>query len=426
MQRLERLLVLPFILLVTQCAREEPKPAPPEPAQKAGTTAPSAADDVGAPAVRVPIDGLPVYGDERALVTIVAFVDYECPYSARADSRMATLRKEYGDRVRFVVASHPLPIHERARTAARAFLAAQEQGKGEAMHAFLFAHPDARDDEGLRSAAETVGLDVAAFEASRRGEKTESALRHAETLAGTVGADGTPIFFVNGRRLVGARPVEAFRALVDEELAKARALVESGTPAEKVYAKILASSPNAEPARLDRADEIVNVGVEDAPVRGAARAPVDESCSSRTTSVPIAFAPSGPCASSSEANPDRVRVAFRHRPLPMHAHARLAAKAAIAAERQGRFWQYHDVLVAHRDALEREDLERHAHEAGLDVRRFARDLDDPAVEARLSADEKRGEALGVKGTPTAFVNGRRVNGAQPLSTWLAAADRATR
>jgi protein-disulfide isomerase len=108
----------------------------------------------------------------------------------------------------------------------------------------------------------------------------------------------------------------------------------------------------------------------------------------------------------------------------MHPHARLAARASIAAERQGRFWEYHDVLLAHRDALAREDLERYAAQVGLDRARFVRDLDDPSVEARIEADEKQAEQLGVKGTPTAFVNGQRIIGAQPLAVWIGAVDRA--
>ena len=95
-------------------------------------------DDIGAPAVRVPVTGLPAFGNAGALVTIVAFTDYECPYCLKADKRIETLRAEYGDRLRLVIGSHPLPMHDHAAPAARAFLAAVEQGKGEEMHAKLF------------------------------------------------------------------------------------------------------------------------------------------------------------------------------------------------------------------------------------------------------------------------------------------------
>jgi protein-disulfide isomerase len=120
----------------------------------------------------------------------------------------------------------------------------------------------------------------------------------------------------------------------------------------------------------------------------------------------------------------RVRVAFRNQPLPMHDQARLAAKAAIAADEQGKFWEYHDALFAHQGAQDRPSLDRYAATVGLDVRRFDRVLDSPETEARVAADEAQATRLGVTGTPTTFVNGRRVVGAQPIATFRAAVERA--
>jgi protein-disulfide isomerase len=405
---------------VAASAAPWPKPARPK-------------DDVAAPAVRVPIDGLPSFGSARALVTIVAFTDYECPYCAKADARLATLRAEYGDRVRLVVASHPLAMHEEASPAARAFLAAVEQGKGEAMHLRLFAkassldvHAPPFDDDAVVAAAREVGLDLASFDRARKASSTEAALRHAEGLATTLSVDGTPTFFVNGRRLVGARPIEAFRALIDEELAKAQALVEKGIAPERVYAATMEAAPTAVPVKDEVEAEpaaIVDVGIEGAPLRGGSRAPItivlfsDFEC-------PFCVKLEKTLRAVEAENPGKLRLAFRQKPLPFHTHARLAAKASLAAERQGRFWEYHDVLLEHRDALAREDLERYAVEVGLDRARFVRDLDDPAIEARVAADEKQAEQLDVRGTPTAFVNGRRIVGAQPLSVWRTAVERA--
>jgi protein-disulfide isomerase len=122
-----------------------------------------------------------------------------------------------------------------------------------------------------------------------------------------------------------------------------------------------------------------------------------------------------------QAHPGDVRVVFKNMPLPMHAHASLAAKAALAAGEQGKYWEYHDVLFAHQSALDRASLERYAADIGLDARRFARDLDDARLEARLEADVADADALGIKGTPTLFVNGRRIVGAQPLATLEGAA-----
>ena len=120
------------------------------------------------------------------------------------------------------------------------------------------------------------------------------------------------------------------------------------------------------------------------------------------------------------AHPGQVKVVFKNMPLPFHKNARLAAKAALAADAQGHFWEYHDVLFAHRDALERASLQTYASDLGLDCARFSRDLDDPTLDARIDADIADAKTLGVKGTPAFFVNGRQVIGAQPLATFEAA------
>ena len=110
----------------------------------------------------------------------------------------------------------------------------------------------------------------------------------------------------------------------------------------------------------------------------------------------------------------RVRFAFKNHPLPMHPSARLAARAALAAGEQGKFWEYHDALFAHQDALDPASLERRARDLGLDVDRFRRAMADPRTDAAIDADEAEATRLGVTGTPTFFVNGRRLIGAQPL------------
>ncbi len=109
---------------------------------------------------------------------------------------------------------------------------------------------------------------------------------------------------------------------------------------------------------------------------------------------------------------DELRYVFRHLPLTdVHPHAELAARAAEAAAEQGRFWEMHDVLFAHQDELEVEDLLGYAAELGLDVERFARDLDDERLAARIREDVAGAEASGARGTPTFFVATRRHVGA---------------
>ena len=110
----------------------------------------------------------------------------------------------------------------------------------------------------------------------------------------------------------------------------------------------------------------------------------------------------------------RLRIIFREFPLvPTHAHALAAARAAEAAGLQGKFWEMHDLLYENQKAWHdtfdvRPIFEGYATKIGLDLERFRRDIDAEIVERRIFLDGKRGHSLGVKGTPTVFLNGREL------------------
>jgi protein-disulfide isomerase len=99
-----------------------------------------------------------------------------------------------------------------------------------------------------------------------------------------------------------------------------------------------------------------------------------------------------------------------------------AAIAAEAARNQGRFWEYHDKLFDNQERLEPDDLTRYARELGLDLARFETDRKDPGLKAKVQADMAEATALGVKSTPTFFINGRIVRGAMPLETFATIID----
>ncbi|MFG2310502.1 Na+/H+ antiporter NhaA [Streptomyces sp. NPDC048566] len=121
-----------------------------------------------------------------------------------------------------------------------------------------------------------------------------------------------------------------------------------------------------------------------------------------------------------------VRYVWRHLPLTdVHPNAQLAAEAAEAAARQGRYWQMHDLLMAHQGDLLPADLMAYAAEIGLDGERFHADLRTGAGAARVAADVESADLSGVSGTPTFFVNGRRHHGAYDIAS-LTAAVRAAR
>ena len=108
---------------------------------------------------------------------------------------------------------------------------------------------------------------------------------------------------------------------------------------------------------------------------------------------------------------DELRYVFRHLPLPdVHPHAELAARAAVAADRQGRFWELHDLLFTRQDELELADLAGYAAQLGLDVERFLREIDGDTTRARVQSDVVSAEASGARGTPTFFIGDRRHTG----------------
>jgi len=116
-----------------------------------------------------------------------------------------------------------------------------------------------------------------------------------------------------------------------------------------------------------------------------------------------------------------VRYVWRHFPLTdVHLHAQLAAEAAEAAAAQGRFWEMHDLLFAHQDALRLSDLHGYAQELGLDTDRFHRDMRERAGAGRVTEDVESADLSGVSGTPTFFVNGRRHQGAYDIDGLSAA------
>lgn len=119
---------------------------------------------------------------------------------------------------------------------------------------------------------------------------------------------------------------------------------------------------------------------------------------------------------------DRVRFVFRQFPLRMHSNARMAAAASMAAHEQGKFWEFHDALFANQSALDRASLEALAGKLNLDVERFRRALDSSTWSNYVDTELAEGERRGISGTPTFFINGKPVIGAQPLSAFTEAID----
>jgi protein-disulfide isomerase len=184
---------------------------------------------------KMTIDGAHARGPATAKVTIVACSDFQCPFCARVEPTLDELAKMYGDELRIVFKHNPLPMHNRAHAAAIAAEAAGKQGKFWEMHAKLFANARDLTDENFIAWAGEIGLDVAKFERDLGERAIADRVRKQSEQCMQLGARGTPSFFVNGRFLSGAQPVDAFSKLIDEEAAKADVRLRKGTSRKKLY-----------------------------------------------------------------------------------------------------------------------------------------------------------------------------------------------
>jgi protein-disulfide isomerase len=189
-------------------------------------------------AVRVDVGDAPVLGAPDALVTLVVFSDFECPFCAKVEPTLARVMKEYAGKVRLVWKDFPLPFHQKAIPAALAARAAGAQGKFWPMHDRLFSS-GVLDRTNLEKHAQELGLDLPRFRAALDGEQDRAAVQADLRQGTTAGVAGTPAFFVNGVMLSGALPFESFKSTIDEQLAKAKKLVASGTPRARVYQTLM-------------------------------------------------------------------------------------------------------------------------------------------------------------------------------------------
>ena len=194
---------------------------------------------------RIPVGRSPVLGSDGALVTIVEFGDFQCPYCARVEATLRQIREAYGDDVRVVWKNGPLPFHDRAMPAAEAAMEAYAQGgdaKFWAYHDLLFEHqrePDGLDRTRLEAYAQQLGLDMTRFRAALDHNAHRAALAADHRLAQRFAVGATPQFFINGRRLLGAQPIDAFARLITETRTRTEELIRTrpGTTRANVYAR---------------------------------------------------------------------------------------------------------------------------------------------------------------------------------------------
>ena len=179
-----------------------------------------------APAVfraEVSVNGAPFKGPATAPVTIVEFSNFHCPFCKRVLPRLGQLESQYGDKVKLVFRDYPIDnLYPAGRKAHEAARCAYEPGKFWAYHDLLFANAPKASPEQLKTYAQEVGLDVAAFEQCVNSGTYQAAVQSDVEEGTRVGVTGTPAFFINGRLVSGAQPLESFVRVIEEELARAQ------------------------------------------------------------------------------------------------------------------------------------------------------------------------------------------------------------
>jgi protein-disulfide isomerase len=175
----------------------------------------------------------PARGPEAAVLEIVEFSDFQCPFCAQAVPVLDALVAAHPDDVRLVFRHYPLPIHEHAARAAQAAIEADRQGVFWRYHDEVFRNQSAMTDADLVTLAEGMGLDAGAFERAL-AEGTHQARMHADMELGmSLGVTGTPTFFVNGFRLEGVPPLWVFELALEafrKGLVEARPIRPAGLP----------------------------------------------------------------------------------------------------------------------------------------------------------------------------------------------------
>jgi protein-disulfide isomerase len=376
---------------------------------------------------KIPLGDAPTLGPDTALVTIVEFSDFQCPFSKRAQDTLKQIREIYGDKVRFAWKQEPLPFHPRAEPAAELSLVALKE-KGQkgfwAMHDKLFDLQPKLEDSDLEEAAKELGLDVGRAKKAIDGRKYKDVIDGDLDLADNMDASSTPHFFINGRRLIGAQPLDAFRAVIDEQMKNAEALVAKGIPAQRVYDEIMKTGRAPVPEK-----KVVAVPTSASPARGGQSAKVviqefsDFQCPFCARVEPVV-------KQIHETYGDKVKFVWRNHPLPMHPDAPLAAEAATEAFKQkggDAFWKMHDVLFQNQatpEGLTRAALEKYADQIGLDGARFRAALDNRVHKAAVDADAKAAEDAGIAAAPAFVINGYYITGSQPFAKFKKLIDRA--
>ena len=318
------------------------------------------------------------------VVELVVFSDFECPFCAQFAPPLEQFRDKgvEGVKTKVTFKNFPLSFHQDAQLAAQAGQAAAAQGKFWEMHDLIFANRGSIKRDHLLGYAEKLGLDMDRFRADLDDERLKKQIADDIAEGEKRGVDGTPAFFVNGKKYSGMHSYEQLTEIVGGERRRKRAL-------EEIGAGLLSKGPEEAPITLEFFADLTS------PVSVPAASVLDQVM---------------------KKYPATLRLQFRNFPLAFHPQAPLAHEAAMDAAREGRFWELANYILQHQESLREQDLIAYAGKLGLDENKFAETMQTKRYTPRVEVDVMEGLNRGIRGSPVIFVNSKRIDGVPSLES----------
>ena len=369
----------------------------------------------------------PVWGAEDALVTIVLFDDFECPFCSRLYATYEQLKKDYEGRIRIAFVNLPLGFHKKAKDAAYAGAAAQKQGKFWEVYSFLFTKQKEWNHaenfkEWLESHKAELPVDWDQFKKDMESKNIENLVAEDVKTATSLGLRGTPASFINGRFVSGALPIDSFKKVIDEELKKAEG---KGLKGGELYREIIKegkpsiAKSNGNKGEKEDPNKIYSIKL-------SGKEAVKGSKNPKITIIEFSDFQCPFCSKAFKTVEDvagkyknDVKIVYKNFPLSFHKEAKPAALFAHAVKNlygDEKFFQLASLLYSRQNDWKinsEEKFAAYAKEIGADWEKVKAEAAKPETEAAVSEDIREAGTHNLRGVPAFFVNGRKVGGAKP-------------
>lgn len=369
----------------------------------------------------------PIWGAEDALVTIVLFDDFECPFCARLYATYEQLKKDYDGKIRIAFVNLPLSFHKKAKDAAYLGAAAHKSGKFWETYDFLFTRQkewghSENFKEWLESHKAELPAEWETLKKEMESRTIENIVAEDIRTAASLGLRGTPASFVNGRFISGAHPIDSFKKVIDEELKKAE---EKNLKGDALYREIIKDGKpaiaknNGNRGEKEDPNKIYSIKLSGKEAVKGAKNPKVTIIEFSDFQCPFCSRAFKTVEDVAGKYKNDVKIVYKNLPLAFHKEAKPAALFARAVKNlygDEKFFQLASVLYSKQNEWNTNSEEKfaaYAKELGADWEKVKAEMTKPETEAAVSEDIREAGTHNLRSVPTFFVNGRKVGGAKP-------------